>query len=117
MRSLKRTPFSPMIVRVQNGCGSAGKNSTLLSSAVSGPLSVMTFSVNGTKGLSASSANGVFLIHSFFNAAFLGRLCRRFALRFVRCSRTRRQVNFSPSESSIGAFYCIVVDVLVGFLS
>jgi hypothetical protein len=45
----------------------------------------MTLSINGAKGLSASSANGVFLIRSFFNAAFLRRLCRRFAFRFVHC--------------------------------
>jgi hypothetical protein len=78
---------------------------------------MMTFSINGTKGSSTSSANGVFLIRYFLNAAFLRRLCRRFALRFVRCSRTRRQVNFAPSESSIGTFYCIVVGALVDFLS
>jgi hypothetical protein len=77
---------------------------------------MMTFSINGTKGPSASSANGVFFIRSLFNAAFLRRLCRRFAFRFVRCSQTRRQVNLSPSELSIGTFYCIAVDALVGFL-
>jgi hypothetical protein len=115
--SLKTNPFSSMIVPVQNGCGPVGKNSTSLSSFVSGSLLMMAFSINGTKGLPASSAKGVFSIRSFFNAAFLQRLCRRFALRFVCCSQTRQQVNFSPSESSIGTFHCIVGDALVGFLS
>jgi hypothetical protein len=35
----------------------------------------------------------------------------------LRCSRTCWQMNFSPSESSIGTFHCIDVDVLVGFMS
>jgi hypothetical protein len=71
--SLKRNQFSSMIVPVRNGCGSVGKNYTSLSSIVSGSLLMMAFSINGAKGISASSANGVFLIRSFFDGAFLQR--------------------------------------------